>query len=83
MQSDEKCFDIHKIKKRIPDDVAFEIIKEITNCQSATEFQNLSIVIRNQNITLLHKKGISIRQLNRLTGIPIGTISKILKKKVG
>lgn len=73
-----ECLDIHKIKKRLPDDVAKEIIVNETGCSSVTEFQSLSLLDRNKCLLRLHEKGISIRQLNRLTGIPKGIIARIV-----
>lgn len=74
------CLEIKPTKIRIPDDVAKEIIKKETNCPTISDFQNLSILERNQYILHLYEKGISIRQLNRLTGISKGVIGKILQK---
>ncbi|MGN0347819.1 MAG: transposase [Lachnospiraceae bacterium] len=71
-----ECLDIHQIRKRIPDDVAKEIIQNETGCASVTDFQSLSLLERNKHLVQLHKMGISIRQLNRLTGIPKGIISR-------
>lgn len=77
----DDCFDIHKYRKRLPDDVAKEIILQTCQCKSITNFQKLSLTERNQAILLLHKKGISVRQLNRLTGTPRGVIERLLTKK--
>ena len=74
------CLDIDKTRKRIPDDVARDIIFAECHCNTTTEFQNLSLTERNKNLLILHKKGISIRQLNRLTGIPKGVIDRIVTK---
>ena len=76
----EKILDVDNIRTRLPDDVALEIIAEISNCHTTTEFQNLSIVNRNSYIPLIHKKGVSVRQINRLTGTPRGIIQRILQK---
>lgn len=75
-----KCLDIDQIRIRLPDDVARKIISETCNCNTVSDFQNLSLSKRNYYILLLHKKGISIRQLSRLTGIPRGVIQKIVTK---
>lgn len=73
--------DIHNVRKRLPDDVAQQLIVKHCNCYTATEFQALEISKRNAYISLLHKKGISIRQLNRLTGIPKGIIERSIANK--
>lgn len=79
--SEETCLDTDQFRKRLPDDIAKSIIFEVSNCNSATEFQKLSLVERNKNIQLIHKKGVSIRQLNRLTGTPRGIIERVLSKR--
>ena len=76
----EKHLDIEYLRKRLPDDVASEIIFEVSNCKTATEFQKLALLQRDCYIKELHKKGLSIRQLNRLTGIPRGIIERLLAK---
>lgn len=80
MKDESDCLDIDKTKRRIPDDVAKEIIFTECHCANVTEFQNLSLLERNKSILTLYKKGISIRQLNRLTGIPKGVIDRIVTK---
>ena len=77
----DDCFDIHQYRKRIPDDVAKDIIQQSCNCNSVTDFQKLSLAERNQSIISLHKKGLSVRQLNRLTGTPRGVIERIIAKE--
>lgn len=78
--SNIECLDINTVRKRIPDDVARDIIEENCHCKTVTEFQNLSIVKRNKAICVLKSKGLSIRQINRLTGISRGVINKVLAK---
>lgn len=70
------CLDIHKLKKRLPDDVAKQIILEETGCSTVKDFQVLSLSDRKKYLLRLHEKGISIRQLNRLTGVSKGIISR-------
>lgn len=78
----DDCLDIHKIRTRIPDDVAMSIIKEICKVNATTEVSELCSVERNRLIRLCKKKGVSARQLNRLTGIPRGIIDRILANKL-
>lgn len=80
IESSNSHLDIHTVRHRLPDDVAKEIIYEISRCANSTEFQKLSICNRNKAITDLKRKGLSIRQINRLTGIPKGVIENILNK---
>lgn len=79
-QANEAFLDIDCIMKRIPDDVAKEIIQEVSGCKTTTEFQKLSLVLRDKYIKEIHQKGPSVRQMNRLLGIPRGIIERIIKK---
>ena len=60
--------------------MAQEIIQEISHCSSITDFQKLSLLDRNEFVLQIHQKGVSIRQLNRLTGTPRGVIQRIIAK---
>lgn len=79
---EEECLDINTLRKRLPDDVARDIIRTECNCETVSDFQKLTLLERNGNIILLRKKGLSIRQINRLTGTPKGVIEKIISKKI-
>lgn len=74
----EEFLDIDKIRHRIPDDVAAEIINKECGCPNIVTFQKLPRLDQESNIRLLHKKGLSARQLNRLTGSSIGYINRII-----
>ncbi len=74
----DDCLEVDKVRRRIPDDVAQRIIYDISKCSTSTEFQNLSISDRNKYIREIHNKGVSIRQLNRLTGISRGIIERLI-----
>lgn len=76
----EQHLDVQGLRKRLPDDCARKIIYEVSNCKSVTEFQKLSIVLRNQYIRRIHEQGVSGRQINRLTGISRGIVERILKE---
>ena len=80
--SDIVFIDINNIKRRIPNDVAIEIIKQSCNVNYPTAINNFSLLDRRNSIFLLNEKGISARQINRLTGIPRGTIDRILSNKI-
>ncbi len=75
--------DIDNIKKRIPDDVAKEIIAKECNCKNVSDFLKFTILERNKYISKLHSLGLSVRQLNRLTGISKGIIQSIIKCSQG
>lgn len=77
--TEEKCLEIDTCKRRIPDDVVIDMIDKLCNCTTPTEFGQLSMIERRKNIIILYKKGVSKKQLNRLTGTPRGIIDRILK----
>ena len=74
-----QCLEIDQFRKRLPDDVAKDIIFQICGCKTATEFQKLCLKDRNKNLLLFRGEGLSIRQINRLTGVPKGVIEKLCK----
>ena len=78
VNSNDTCLDIDQPRKGIPDDVARDIIFSISNCRTSTEFKNLSLLDRRKYLKSAISKGISIRQLNRLTGISLGTIQRTI-----
>ena len=67
-QNDDQCMEVDD-KKRLTDEDARALILKITKCRNAAEFQQLEKAERNECIRKLHDKGISIRQISRLTGL--------------
>ena len=54
---------------------------ERTGCDSTADFQCLELFARNKYLKMLHQSGITIRQLNRLTGISRTSIEKAIKSE--
>ena len=75
----EECLEARGSRYRLPDDVAREVMRKITSCENATQFQRLSLSERNRNIKLLREAGLSVRQINRLTGVAKGVIERQCK----
>lgn len=75
--NEDKCLDIDDFVFRISDEDAKKIIKKITGCDNTTELQLFGQEERNKCIKKLKNKGISIRQISRLTGISKGIIERI------
>lgn len=73
-----ECLDIDKAPRRLPDDVAKEIICSIAGIENTISFQETELKKRNAFIKEFHKQGISVRQINRLTGISKGVIQRAL-----
>lgn len=73
----EKCLDVsEKLTIRVTDEDAIKIIYRYTKCSNVAEFQRLDNASRDKNIKLLIKKGLSIRQISRLTGVSFGVVRK-------
>lgn len=73
---DDKCLDIHE-KKRLTDDYVREIINTQYKIENAIDFQGLEPAKRNLYLKDLKKRyGLSIRQIERVTGINRGIIQR-------
>jgi putative transposase len=65
---DEKCLEIHDVKM-VGDSKAETKIKALSQCSNAAEFQALSRKKRDSCLAQLKEKGLTVRQIERLTGI--------------
>ena len=74
--NNDLCLDL-KEHNRINDFEAEEIIKDITGFESPSHIQNISNVERDKIIKKLKSRGLSIRQIQRLTGVSFGVIRRI------
>lgn len=73
-----KCLDVTENSIiRVTDEAAKIIIKKISKCESTAEFQNLEFKQRDKFLKKLKEKGLSIRQISRLTGVSYYTIQKV------
>jgi len=61
---------------RVSDTEAKAIMKEISKCTTAAGFQHIDSSRQREFIKLFKDKGLSIRQINRLTGISKGIIER-------
>lgn len=78
--NDDQCMDVSaSVRKAVTDTEATAIIAKISRCNNVTEFQQLDQKKKETYIKKIHKKGVSVRQLSRLTGISKGLIEKYLK----
>ena len=76
-QNEDKCLDIDDFVFRMSDEDAKKIIKKITGCNNTTELQLFGQEERNKCIKKMKHKGLSIRQISRLTGVSKGIVEKI------
>ena len=77
--NDDVCLDIRDCDFRLNDNDAKIIIEKVSGCSNAPEFQALEFKKRDKCILKLRQKGLSIRQISRLTGISKGIVEKINK----
>ncbi len=78
---EDACLEIEDGNFRLSDNDAKKIIKKISGCVNVIEFQELKAEKRDKYIEKFIKQGLSIRQINRLTGISKGLIEKISKRR--
>ena len=71
------CLDIDPKEFRINDADAQKILKKVSRCNNATEFQLLDQKQRDQYIKKLKNNGLSIRQISRLTGVSFAIVRKV------
>lgn len=73
----DSCLDINENKVfGMTDEQAQRLIKKISGCTSVSEFQQLEEKKRQKNIKKFKEKGMSIRQISRLTGVTVGIVRK-------
>ena len=71
------CMDVsEKAIKRVTDEQAKNLIRKYTRCENVAQFQSLDVKTRDKYLKKLREKGISIRQLSRLTGISYSVVRR-------
>lgn len=80
--SEYQFIETNSLRKRIPDDVAIDIAKSNLHVKNPEDISDFPLIKRRNAILFLNEKGISARQINRLTGIPRGVIDRILSNKL-
>jgi len=76
-ENEEALLESKKTLFRFTDEEARGIIKKISGCSSVAEFQQNAAAVQRQYAKKLKEAGISIRQINRLTGISKGVVERI------
>ncbi len=73
----DSCLDVEDNPKvKVTDEQAKRIIEKISKCKNAAEFQALNIKLRDRYLNLFKEKGLSIRQISRLTGTSYYIVQK-------
>jgi hypothetical protein len=71
------CMDVADDIGRLNDTDGLAIMQSVSNCSNSSEFQSLETTRRDLYIKALKQKGLSIRQISRLTGISFGIVRKL------
>ena len=66
-------------RRAVTDAQAQDIIEKISHCKTISEFQSLEEKKKERIIKKIYDKGVSVRQLSRLTGTTKGMVEKYLK----
>lgn len=74
--NDDKCLELEESSFRITDEQAKRVILKLTKCHNSAEFQELDKKTRDKYLKKLKEKGLSIRQVSRLTGVSFGVARK-------
>ena len=74
-KNNDICMDIDNTY-RVSDADAKKMIKKVSGCENEAEFQGLEYERRGKCISELKENGLSIRQINRLTGISFALARK-------
>lgn len=76
----DTCMEIASPTRRaVTDTQAQIVIEKISHCKTIIEFQELEEKKKERYIKKIYDKGVSVRQLSRLTGISKGMVEKYLK----
>ena len=77
----DSCLEVVSSPRRAVTDVqAQATIQKVSRCKTVTEFQNLDEKKKARYMKKIHEKGVSIRQISRLTGISKGIVERFLKE---
>ena len=76
-KNDDKCLELEDYVFRMSDEDAKKIIKKITGCENTTELQLFNQKDRDNCLKKMKNKGLSIRQISRLTGVSKRIVEKI------
>ena len=68
------CMDVSAEARKINDADGAAIMQSVSNCASSAEFQSLDASQRVRFIKELKQRGLSIRQISRLTGVSFGIV---------
>ena len=76
IETDVQCLDMDETR-RLKDSDAIKIIKDVCNISHCTDLQNFHTSERDKYLSIIKKRGLSTRQIARLTGISRGVILRV------
>lgn len=76
----DKCLEMDASPRiRVTDEQAKIIIEKYSKCKTVSEFQKLDAKAQHEFMSIFQQRGMSIRQISRLTGITKGIVEKQIK----
>ena len=79
-QNEDVVLDEDDYTWRIKDDQAIDIMKQISNCSSVSEFQLLDRNIQKEYVRDMYLARLSVKQISRITGMPRTTVDRAVKQ---
>ena len=76
-ENSDVCLEIDEQEFRLSDADAKEVIQKVSKCKNANEIQQLERKQRDKYLKEIREKGLSIRQISRLTGVSFSVIRKL------
>lgn len=77
----DRCLEVSaKSRRAVTDEQALVIIEKCSHCRTIAVFQTLDEDRKKLYTQRIHKKGVSIRQISRLTGTSKGLVERWLKE---
>lgn len=78
--NDDEAMDEKENQWRLQDDEAKKIIRDLTNCSSVAEFQQLDMNMKKAYAVKLYIMKLTVNQISRLTGMARTTIQRTVNK---
>ena len=79
-ENDNICMDFEEKEYPLNDEEAIKLIKSVAKCEEMAQMQSFGREQLARTIKQIKEKGLSIRQISRLTGISKGMIEKVLRQ---
>ncbi len=81
IETEYQCLDLpEKIIKRVTDEIAQIIIRDISGCTSMSDFQRYDLSQQKLWFQQIQSNGVSIRQISRLTGVSYSLVQRSLNR---